>query len=162
MVTGSHLWWICDDFHLVTELASHLCICDEMSFFVTDVVLICDEKIVVMDLNSIYDERCASWIQLRFRHYFPCAWLPDCLTAPLTALVVCNDQIWSQMFLCFGHNLPLTVFASDVVLTSAMTWQLTWRWRHQWRGSWHHLFGIVIEDKFILSQNDICHRHLLI
>jgi hypothetical protein len=51
---------------------------------------------------------------------------PDCLTAPLTALEVCDDQIWSQMFLCFGHNLPLTVFASDVALTSAMTWELTW------------------------------------
>jgi hypothetical protein len=52
--------------------------------------------------------------------------VPNCLTALLTALVVCDDQIWSQMFLCFGHNLPLTVFASDVALTSAMTWQLTW------------------------------------
>jgi hypothetical protein len=52
--------------------------------------------------------------------------VPDCLTAPLTALVVCDDQIWSQMFLCFGHNLPLTEFASDVALTSAITWQLTW------------------------------------
>jgi hypothetical protein len=47
----------------------------------------------------------------------------DCLTAPLMAFVMCDDQIWSQMFLCFGHNLPLTAFASDVVLTSAMTWR---------------------------------------
>jgi hypothetical protein len=56
--------------------------------------------------------------------------VPDCLTASLTAFVVCDDHFWSQMFLCFGHNLPLTVFASDVAtdvaLTSAMTWQLTW------------------------------------
>jgi hypothetical protein len=52
--------------------------------------------------------------------------VPDCLTAPLMAFVMCVDQIWSQMFLCIGHNLPLTAFASDVVLTSAMTWQLTW------------------------------------
>jgi hypothetical protein len=73
MVTCSDLWRICDDFHLVTELASHLCIFDEMSFLVTNVVLIYDEKIVVMDLNSIYDERCSSWIHLCFRHYFPCA-----------------------------------------------------------------------------------------
>jgi hypothetical protein len=48
------------------------------------------------------------------------------LTAPLTTLVVCDDQIWSQMFLCFGHNLPLTAFASDMALMSAMTWQLMW------------------------------------
>jgi hypothetical protein len=52
--------------------------------------------------------------------------VPDCLTAPLTTFVMCDDQIWSQMFLCFGHNLPLTAFASDVALTSAMTWQLMW------------------------------------
>jgi hypothetical protein len=55
--------------------------------------------------------------------------VPDCLMAPLTAFVMCDDQIWSQMFLCFGHNLPLTAFASDmtadVAVTSLMTWQLT-------------------------------------
>jgi hypothetical protein len=55
--------------------------------------------------------------------------VPDCLMAPLTAFVMCDDQIWSQMFLCFDHNLPLTAFASDVavdvVVTSSMTWQLT-------------------------------------
>jgi hypothetical protein len=49
--------------------------------------------------------------------------VPDCLTTPLTAFVMCDDQIWSQMFLCFGHNLPLTVFAFDMALTSAMMWQ---------------------------------------
>jgi hypothetical protein len=48
--------------------------------------------------------------------------VPDYLTAPLTAFVMCDDQIWSQIFLCFGHNLPLTAFASDVALMSAMTW----------------------------------------
>jgi hypothetical protein len=53
MVTGSHL---------VTELASHLCICDEMSFFVTDVYLIPNEIVVIMEMNSIYDERHWSWI----------------------------------------------------------------------------------------------------
>jgi hypothetical protein len=46
--------------------------------------------------------------------------------ALLTAFVVCDDQIWLQMFLCFGHNLSLTAFASDVAadvgLTSSMTW----------------------------------------
>jgi hypothetical protein len=52
--------------------------------------------------------------------------LSDCLTALLTVLVVCDDQIWSHMFLGFGHNLPLTAFASDVALTSTMAWQLTW------------------------------------
>jgi hypothetical protein len=51
----------------------------------------------------------------------------DCLTALLMAFVMCDDHIWSQMFLCFGHNLPLTAFASDVALMSAMMWQLTWR-----------------------------------
>jgi hypothetical protein len=51
----------------------------------------------------------------------------DCLTAPLMAFVMCDDQIWPQIFLCFGHNIPLTVFAFDVALTSAMTWQPTWR-----------------------------------
>jgi hypothetical protein len=39
-----------------------LCICDEMSFFVTDVSLICDEIAVFMEMNSIYDERRWSWI----------------------------------------------------------------------------------------------------
>jgi hypothetical protein len=53
---------ICDDIHLVTELASHLCICDEMSFFVTDVSLIRDEIVVIMEMNSIYDER--RWSQI--------------------------------------------------------------------------------------------------
>jgi hypothetical protein len=52
--------------------------------------------------------------------------VPDYLTVPLTAFVVCDDQIWSQMFLCFGHNLLLTAFSSDVALTSAMTWKLMW------------------------------------
>jgi hypothetical protein len=53
--------------------------------------------------------------------------VPDCLTVPLTDFVMCDVQIWSQMFLCFGHNLPVMAFASDVVLTSAMMCQLTWR-----------------------------------
>jgi hypothetical protein len=53
---------ICDDFHLVTELASHLCICEEMSFFVMDVSLIRDQIVGVMEMNSIYDERHWSWI----------------------------------------------------------------------------------------------------
>jgi hypothetical protein len=66
-----------------------------------------------------------------FRHGFNSVFViilhvPDCLTAPLTTLVVCDDQIWSQMFLCFGHNLPLTAFASDMALMSAMTWQVMW------------------------------------
>jgi hypothetical protein len=66
-----------------------------------------------------------------FRHGFNSVFViifhvPDCLTAPLTTLVVCDDQIWSQMFLCFGHNLLLTAFASDMALMSAMTWQVMW------------------------------------
>jgi hypothetical protein len=52
----------CDDFVLVTMVASHLCICDEISFFVIDVSLIRDEIVVVMEMNSIYDERRWSWI----------------------------------------------------------------------------------------------------
>jgi hypothetical protein len=47
----------CDDFVLVTMVASHLFIGDEIGFFVKDVTPICDEFCVVMDLNSFYDER---------------------------------------------------------------------------------------------------------
>jgi hypothetical protein len=46
-----------DDFVLVTMVASHLFIGDEIGFFVIDVSPISDEFCVVMDLNSFYDER---------------------------------------------------------------------------------------------------------
>jgi hypothetical protein len=46
----------CDDFGLVTMVASHLFIGDEIGFFVIDVSPICDEFCVVMDLNSFYDD----------------------------------------------------------------------------------------------------------
>jgi hypothetical protein len=46
----------CDDFGLVTMVASHLFIGDEIGFFVIDVSPICDEFGVVMDLNSFRDE----------------------------------------------------------------------------------------------------------
>jgi hypothetical protein len=63
-----------------------------MNFFVTDVVLICDEKNFVMDLNSIY----ANIVRHGFNSVFVIIFrVPDCLTAPLTTLVVCDDQIWS-------------------------------------------------------------------
>jgi hypothetical protein len=42
---------------------------------------------------------------------------------PLTMFVLCDDPIWSQMFLCFGHNLLLTALASDMALMSVMMWQ---------------------------------------
>jgi hypothetical protein len=47
----------CDDFVLVTMVASHLFIGDEIGFSVIDVSPICDEFCVVMDLNSFYDKR---------------------------------------------------------------------------------------------------------
>jgi hypothetical protein len=47
----------CDDFVLVTMVASHLFIGDEIGFFVVDVSPICDEFCGVMDLNSFYDKR---------------------------------------------------------------------------------------------------------
>jgi hypothetical protein len=47
----------CDDFVLVTMMASHLFIGDKTGFFVIDVSPIYDEFCVVMDLNSFYDER---------------------------------------------------------------------------------------------------------
>jgi hypothetical protein len=46
----------CDDFVLVTMVASHLFIGDEIGFFVIDVSPICDEFCVVMDLNSFCDK----------------------------------------------------------------------------------------------------------
>jgi hypothetical protein len=52
----------CDDFVLVTMVASHLFIGDEIGFSIIDVSPICDEFCVVMEMNSIYDERCWSWI----------------------------------------------------------------------------------------------------
>jgi hypothetical protein len=58
-------------------VASHLFIGDEMCILVTDVSPICDELCVVMEMNSIYDERCWSWMKPRFGHNFPSAWLPD-------------------------------------------------------------------------------------
>jgi hypothetical protein len=50
----------CDDFVLVTMVASHLFIGDEIGFSVIDVSPICDEFCVVMDLNSFYDKRFCS------------------------------------------------------------------------------------------------------
>jgi hypothetical protein len=47
----------CDDFVLITVVASHLFIGDEFGFSVIDVSPICDEFCVVMDLNSFYDKR---------------------------------------------------------------------------------------------------------
>jgi hypothetical protein len=47
----------CDDFVLVTMVASHLFNGNEFGFFVIDVSPICDEFCVVMDLNSFYDKR---------------------------------------------------------------------------------------------------------
>jgi hypothetical protein len=52
----------CDNFVLVTMVASHLFIGEEIGFSVIDVSPICDEFCVVMEMNSIYDERCWSWI----------------------------------------------------------------------------------------------------
>jgi hypothetical protein len=46
----------CDDFVLVTLVASHLFIGDEIGFPVIDVSPICDEFCVVTDLNSFYDK----------------------------------------------------------------------------------------------------------
>jgi hypothetical protein len=46
----------CDDFVLVTMVASHLFIGEEIGFSVIDVSPICDEFCVVMDLNSFYDK----------------------------------------------------------------------------------------------------------
>jgi hypothetical protein len=47
----------CDDFVLVTMVASHLFISDEIGFSVTDVSPIYDEFCVIMDLISFYDKR---------------------------------------------------------------------------------------------------------
>jgi hypothetical protein len=107
----------CDDFVLVSMVASHLFIGDEIGFSVIDVSPICDEFCVVMDLNSFYDKRFWSYIIPCFRHNFTSAWLTD------VAVNVVSDFVT----ILFRHNLLLTAFASDVALTSAMTWQLTWR-----------------------------------
>jgi hypothetical protein len=47
----------CDNFVLVTMVASHLFIGDEIGFSVIDVSPICDEICVVKDSNSFYDKR---------------------------------------------------------------------------------------------------------
>jgi hypothetical protein len=43
-------------------VASHLFIGDEIGFSVTDASLIREEIVVVMEMNSIYDQRRWSWI----------------------------------------------------------------------------------------------------
>jgi hypothetical protein len=54
-------------------LASHLVIGDKMVIFITDVSPFCDELCDVMELNSIHDECCWSWMKPRFRHNLPSA-----------------------------------------------------------------------------------------
>jgi hypothetical protein len=49
-------------------VVSHLVIGDEMVIFVTDVSPFCDDLCDVMELNSIYDECCWSWMKPHFRH----------------------------------------------------------------------------------------------
>jgi hypothetical protein len=49
-------------------VASHLVIGDEMEIFVTNVSPFCDELDVVMEMNSICDDRFWSWMIHRFRH----------------------------------------------------------------------------------------------
>jgi hypothetical protein len=48
---------LCNDFVLVTVVASHLFIGDEIGFSIIDVSPISDEFCGIMDLNSFYDKR---------------------------------------------------------------------------------------------------------
>jgi hypothetical protein len=52
-------------------VASHLVIGDEMVISVTDVSPFCDDLCDVMELNSICDERCWSWMEPHFCHNLP-------------------------------------------------------------------------------------------
>jgi hypothetical protein len=71
-------------------VASHLVIGDEMVSFVTDVTPFFDDLCDVMELNPFYDECfCHGWNPI-FVIISRLSWL---LTAPLTAFVMCDDQI---------------------------------------------------------------------
>jgi hypothetical protein len=52
-------------------VASHLVISEEMVIFVTDVSPFCDDLCDIMELNSIYDDCCWSWMEPHFRHNLP-------------------------------------------------------------------------------------------
>jgi hypothetical protein len=86
----------CDDFVLVTMVASHLFIGDEIGFFVIYLSPICGEFCVVMDLKSFYDERFWSYIIPCFRHNFTSAWLRD----------VAVNAVSDFVTIRFRHNLP--------------------------------------------------------
>jgi hypothetical protein len=58
-------------------VASHLIIGDEMVIFITDVSPFCDELNVVMELDSICDDRFWSWMINHFRHNPPSIRRPD-------------------------------------------------------------------------------------
>jgi hypothetical protein len=90
---------------MVTMVASHLFIGDEIGFFVIDVSPICDEFCVIMDLNSFYDKCFWSSIILCFRHNFTSAGLTDVTVNAVNAFLMIR----------FRHNLPFA-WITDVVI----------------------------------------------